>query len=120
MDIYRLKGFQTMHKSWLFMLSEHKIKVSNSWFTGLKLYIDDELKDKNKHLFSAGNMPLLSANIAGAGLIEICPKSSFFSTEIDAYFIENNEEAGVKQIRKVFSSYQRLSLKEQRLIKELG
>lgn len=109
-----------MQKSWMFMISQHKIKVTNSWFTGLKLFIDDELKDKNTHFFSAGKMSLLSAQVANVGIVEICPKSSLISTEIDAYFIENNEEKGVKRTRKVFSSHQRLSLKEQRLNKELG
>jgi hypothetical protein len=35
-------------KKWTAEFSGHQIKVTNDWFGGAKLYIDDELVDQNK------------------------------------------------------------------------
>jgi hypothetical protein len=43
---------------------EHKVEVTNSWFTGAKLYIDDNLVDRNYGIFALNkNKTLMKASI---------------------------------------------------------
>lgn len=98
-----------MRKEFEFTVKNHRIKIVNSWFTGAKLYVDGHFCDKDYSLFAFGNKPLLSANLAEFGILEIFPKSALISVEIDAFLINHNEK------QHVFSSHKRLSLKEKRL-----
>lgn len=96
-----------MRKEFKFSVKNHKIKVTNSWFHGAKLYVDGDFRDFDKSLFANGKVSLLSANLGELGIIEIFP-TAFLTVEMDAYLVNDN----TKQY--VFSSHKRLSLTEQR------
>ncbi|WP_445946045.1 hypothetical protein [Shewanella sp.] len=101
-----------MRKEFKFTVKEHEIKVTNSWFHGMKLYVGGELRDFDKSLTANGKIALLSAKLGECGVLEIYP-SSLFTIEVDAYLIKGSENMHV------FSSNKRLSLKEQRLAKDI-
>ncbi len=107
-----------MRKEWTFMVNEHMIKVVNTWFSGIKLYVDGDLRDFDSSFFSMGRTALLSANLDEKGILEVNPKSDLLTVEIDAYLINNPLGNKKGDTQCVFSSYKRLSLKEQRLAKE--
>jgi len=98
-----------MKKLFEFTVKSNKIKIVNSWFSGIKLYVNGNLRDTDKTLFTLSQNTLLSASIDGVGIVEIKPLSGLISTEIDAYLIEKTEK------HHVYSSHKRLSLKQQRL-----
>ena len=97
-----------MRKEFKFNVKNHKIKVTNSWFHGAKLYVDGDFRDFDKSLSANGKVALLSANMGELGILEIFPVA-LFTVEIDAYLVFDN----TKQY--VFSSHKRLSLTEQRI-----
>jgi len=96
-----------MRKEFEFNVKGHKVKITNSWLHGAKLYVDGELRDFDKSFTANGKVALLSANLGEFGILEIYP-SAFFTVEMDAYLIKNNSK------QYVFSSHKRLSLAEQR------
>jgi hypothetical protein len=96
-----------MRKEFEFNVKNHKIKVTNSWFYGIKLYVDGDFRDFDKSLSANGKVALLSANLGQFGIVEIFP-AALFTVEIDAYLIVDEKK------QHVFSSHQRLSLTEQR------
>lgn len=96
-----------MRKEFEFNVKGHKVKITNSWLHGAKLYVDGDLRDFDKSLTANGKIALLSANLGEFGILEIFP-SSFFTVEMDAYLIYKNSK------QYVFSSHKRLSLAEQR------
>ena len=96
-----------MRKEFEFNVKGHKVKITNSWLHGAKLYVDGDLRDFDKSLTANGKVALLSANLGEFGILEVFP-SSLFSVEMDAYLVTGN----AKQY--VFSSHKRLSLTEQR------
>ncbi len=100
-----------MRKQWEFKVKGHSVKVTNDWFFGLKLYVDGECRDTDNALIANGKNVLLSAKLAGFGILEITPKSNFISVEIDAYLLNDTDK------QYVYSSHKRLSLSEQRLAK---
>jgi len=64
-----------MTKEWLTVYKGHKIRVVNTWFSGAKLYVDDECKDTNQQLFSTdATRPILTAKL-GDESVEIFMKS---------------------------------------------
>lgn len=102
-----------MSKEFSFVIQNHKIKIVNRWLDGIKLYIDGECRDQSRKLFALGNQTLLSANLNELGILEIVPNSGMFSIELDAYLLGSQE-----QRLHVYSSYDRVSLKAQRFIKD--
>ena len=100
-----------MRKEWKFNVKNHVVKIVNTWFSGVKLYIDGDLRDTDASFHANGKTVLLSANLSEHGILEISPKSKLISVEIDAHLIVNN----VSHV--VFSSHKRLSLTEQRTVK---
>ncbi|GAA0812470.1 hypothetical protein KO495_00610 [Colwellia sp. D2M02] len=99
-----------MRKEFTFTVKGHKVKITNSWFHGAKLYINGDFKDFDKSFTANGKVALLSASLGEYGILEIYP-SSLFTVEMDAYLTKGDEH------RRVFSSHKRLNLKEQRLAK---
>jgi hypothetical protein len=96
-----------MRKEFKFNVKGHKVRITNSWLHGAKLYVDGDFRDFDKSLTANGKVALLSANFGEFGILEVFP-SALFTVEMDAYLISGN----VKQ--HVFSSHKRLSLTEQR------
>ena len=96
-----------MRKEFEFNVKGHKVKITNSWFHGAKLYVDGDFRDFDKSLTANGKVALLSANLDDFGILEVFPSTSF-TVEMDAYLILNNSK------QHVFSSHERLSLIEQR------
>lgn len=101
-----------MRKDWTFNIGKDEIKVTNSWSGGIKLYVNGDLRDHDITKFTSKKYALLSTNLGEQGILEINPSSSMFSVEIDAYLVQQQN----KEL--IYSSYQRLSLKQQRLSKE--
>lgn len=98
-----------MRKVFEFKVNQYRIKIVNSWFTGAKLYVDGDLKDADKTYIANGRKPLLSAKLGELGILDIYPLSKFWSVEMSAYLVT------VEEKRLVFSSHERLSLRERRL-----
>jgi hypothetical protein len=96
-----------MRKEFEFNVKDHKIKVTNSWLHGAKLYVDGDFRDFDKSLSANGKVALLSANLGDFRILEIFPVV-FFTVEIDAYLVFDNTK------QHIFSSHKRLSLTEQR------
>ncbi|MDA8622344.1 hypothetical protein N9L48_06830 [Psychrosphaera sp.] len=96
-------------KEFVFSVKGKEIRVCNSWFRGLKLYVDGDFRDQDKTMLAVSDKALLSANIADGVILEIVPVSAAFSVEMDAYLREGKTKT------LVYSSYQRLSLKEKRV-----
>jgi hypothetical protein len=43
----------------------HSIRVVNTWFSGMKLYIDGDVRDEHRGMFSvSGDSPALSASLS--------------------------------------------------------
>lgn len=101
-----------MAKEFNFVIKEHKVKVINHWFNGIKLYIDGECRDQSKTLFNIGNKTLLSANLGELGVLEIVPNLDFFFLGLDAYLSDTNN-----QRLHIYSSHGRIPLKAKRLFK---
>lgn len=97
-----------MKKEFTFTVKGHHISIINSWFHGAKLYVDGDLRDVDSSLIATGKTALLSANLGELGILEVFP-SALISVEMDAYVSKGDDRA------RVYSSHQRLNLKEQRL-----
>ena len=95
-----------MSESWSFTTTSHKIKVTNSWFFGIKLYVDGKLRDKDTSFLEFGE-EALTAMLDNGRVLEVIPKPGLVSVQMDAYLIED------EQRRLVFSSYQPSSSIEQ-------
>lgn len=88
-----------MSESWSFTAISHKIKVTNSWFFGVKLYVDGKLRDKDTSFLDFGE-EALTAVLEHGRVLEVVPKPGLVSVQMDAYLIEEEHR------RLVFSSYQ--------------
>jgi hypothetical protein len=97
-----------MSKVFQFKVKNHTVKIVNSWFRGVKLYVDGEFRDQDSSFLASGKKALLSTNLGDAGILEIYPLSALISVEMDAYLTLNNFT------QHVYSSHKRLSLTEQR------
>jgi len=75
----------------------------NSWWNGAKLYIDGELKDRDKTFLALSKQVLMSANLKEVGILEIIPLSGLISVEIDAYLRSG------QQRKHIYSSHKRMS-----------
>lgn len=100
-----------MRKIFEFAVKSHRVKITNSWFSGAKLYIDGELRDSDTTFFAFGKKTLLSAALGELGVLEIKPLSTVFTVEMDAFLVRGTST------QLVYSSHRRLSLSEQRLVK---
>ena len=96
-----------MRKEWNFNLSGHTVRITNSWFFGMKLYIDGDVRDEDRGFLALGNEVRLSARIPEVGVLEVEPRA-FITVEIDVYL----KEDGNRNL--VFSSTKRLALSQQR------
>jgi hypothetical protein len=100
-----------MRKEFEFSVKGNKVKVVNTWTGGIKLYINGDNRDHYTGKYASGKNALLSANLGESGILEIFPKSGFFSVEMDAFLVTENEK------QHIYSSDKRLTLKERRLAK---
>jgi hypothetical protein len=57
-----------MRNEFEFNVKDHKIKVTNSWLHGAKLYVDGDFRDFDKSLSANGKVALLSANLGDFGI----------------------------------------------------
>jgi hypothetical protein len=69
-----------MSKQWITEYEGHRIRVVNSWFSGIKLYVDGDLRDTNTQLVSLdSSQPLLSARVplrgGEASVVEVFVKA---------------------------------------------
>ncbi|GAB3001630.1 hypothetical protein [Psychrosphaera aestuarii] len=101
-------------KDFLFEVKGKEIRVCNNWIRGIKLYVDGDFKDQDKTLFAFSDKTLLSANLGDGIILEIVPVSTAFTVEMDAYLREGQTRT------LIYSSYQRLSLKEKRIAGDLA
>ena len=98
-----------MLKEFNFKISDTKIRIVNTWFSGAKLYVNGEYRDYNNQLLILSKEVLLSANLGDLGIVEIEGKAGFISMELDAYLYKEQERLHI------YSSHERISLKAQRL-----
>lgn len=98
-----------MRKTWSFKVKGHAVKIVNTWFHGMKLYIDGDLRDHDRSFLAFGKEVLMSANLGDEGVLEVKPRA-FFTVEVDVFLSNGNENLAV------FSSTNRLSLSQQRKI----
>jgi hypothetical protein len=69
-------------REWISYYEGNEIRVVNTWFQGAKLFINGEVRDEVKNLFSLDSKrPLLSARIEGnqptSPLVEVYMKAIF-------------------------------------------
>lgn len=95
-------------KEFVFNVKGKEVRICNNWIRGVKLYVDGDFKDQDKTLFAFSGKTLLSANLGDGVILEVVPVSAAFTVEMDAYMREGQTRT------LAYSSYQRLSLKEQR------
>ena len=51
---------------------DHKIRVTNGWFSGAKLYVDGECRDNSSAMIQTNkNSPMLSAKLSDNEIIEV-------------------------------------------------
>ncbi|GGO71567.1 hypothetical protein [Bowmanella pacifica] len=100
-----------MNKEWNLTLNDQLIRITNSWFHGMKLYINGELKDHDRRLFALGNLVTLSAKLDDGSVLEVEPKA-IFTVEIKVYLTKDSERSAV------FSSSDRLPLSQQRTLRQ--
>ncbi|WP_163936235.1 hypothetical protein [Paraferrimonas sp. SM1919] len=98
-----------MRKTFEFNVKGHSVKITNSWFSGAKLYVDGDLRDTDRTFLALQSKPLLSANLGEAGILEINPLSKAITVEMDAFLIKDGQK------QPVYSSHKRLSLTQKRL-----
>ncbi|MCF6264131.1 MAG: hypothetical protein L3J24_11160 [Xanthomonadales bacterium] len=79
-----------MRKEWKFNVNNHAIRIANSWFGGIKLYIDGDFRDKDTSFFVFAKTVLLSARLHDGGILEISVESGLLSVEIDAHLVLNS------------------------------
>ena len=60
-----------MNKTIIAEFEGHTIKVSNNWFTGSKLYVDDELLDSSNEFFALDPNKVIMSVSRGADRIEV-------------------------------------------------
>ncbi|WP_133406904.1 hypothetical protein [Parashewanella tropica] len=92
-----------MRKKFAFNIKGHNVTITNSWFSGAKLYVDGKLRDTDKTMVAKGNKSLLSANLGDAGFLQIKPLSKLLSVEMDAYLVNGNNS------QHIYSSHKQLS-----------
>ncbi|MGB0892885.1 MAG: hypothetical protein ACPGUD_00630 [Parashewanella sp.] len=92
-----------MRKTFAFNIQGHNVTITNSWFSGAKLYVDGNLRDTDKTMVAKGNKSLLSANLGDAGFLQIKPLSKLLSVEMDAYLVNGNNS------QHIYSSHKQLS-----------
>ncbi len=97
-----------MKKEWHFTVKGHRIRVTNSWLWGTKLYVDGDCRDRDHSFWASGKTAQLSTKLGEHGVLEIYPLSTLLSVEMDAVLVRDAKH------QKVFSSHQRLSLTERR------
>ncbi|WP_350431288.1 hypothetical protein ABIS04_12620 [Shewanella sp. H8] len=95
-----------MRKSFEFTVKSNKVKITNSWFSGAKLYVNGDLRGTDKTFLAISNRTLLSANLGESGILEIKPLSGLITVEMDAYLVNGTD------MQHVYSSHKGLSLKE--------
>lgn len=101
-----------MLKEFSFKIQDTKIRIVNTWFHGVKLYVNGEYRDYNNQFFILSKQVLLSANLGDLGVLEIEVKPGLISMELDAYLEQGRERLHI------YSSHDRISLKAQRLIRD--
>lgn len=57
-----------MKKEWIAELEGNKIRVTNAWFGGAKLYINGDCRDTNTETSTRSDTPALSARIQHGNL----------------------------------------------------
>ncbi|SHG93037.1 hypothetical protein [Ferrimonas marina] len=89
-----------MKKRFEFAVGIHQITIINSWFRGVKLFVDGELIDSDNTLLAREGRTLLSARLGELGTLEVKPLSALVSVEMDAYLNDG------KQLHHIYSSHQ--------------
>ncbi|RLV57988.1 hypothetical protein D5018_19605 [Parashewanella curva] len=92
-----------MRKTFEFEVKGHNVKITNSWFSGAKLYVNGDLKDTDKTRVARGDVALLATNLGEAGFLQIKPLSTPFTVEMDAYLVVGNNS------EHVYSSHKQLN-----------
>jgi len=68
-----------MPKEWVATHSGCRIRVTNSWTGGAKLYVDGDCRDTNNNLFASSSSTTLSARVVPASgesfLVEVFMKA---------------------------------------------
>jgi hypothetical protein len=68
-----------MPKEWIAMHNGCKIRVTNAWTGGAKLYVDGDCRDESQSLFASSSSPTLSARVTLASgesfLVEVYTKA---------------------------------------------
>jgi len=66
-----------MRKEWKFNANNHANRVANSWFGGIKLYVDGDCRDTDTSFLVFAKTVLLSARLHDGDVLEISVESGF-------------------------------------------
>lgn len=79
-----------MKSEWIAKYEENEIKITNSWFGGEKLYVNNELQDEQLNFITPSNMSGYLINNKGEKLNIKTNLSGFFSVSC-RLFIDNRK-----------------------------
>jgi hypothetical protein len=83
------------NKEWATVHNACKIRVTNAWTGGAKLYIDGDCRDTNNDMFASVSSPALSARVTtadgGSFLVEVFMKAL---TTVKAKICVNGAQVG--------------------------
>ncbi|MDE3273603.1 hypothetical protein [Pseudoalteromonas sp. G4] len=102
-----------MYSEWKFQLAQHEVRITNNWFTGLKLYVDGQLKGKNRLPIALGTHAFIKAELENLGTLEVIP-FALFTVEVSVKLTTDAESL------LVYSSHERVSLSTKRYINQLN
>ena len=86
-----------MKSEWLAQYEETEIKITNSWFNGEKLYVNNELQDEQLNFITPSNMTGNLVNANGDKLHIKANVSGFFKVSCRLFI--DNRKAELKQTK---------------------
>ena len=86
-----------MRSEWIANYENDEIKITNNWFTGKKLFINDELLDEHLNLITPSKMSGILTNKKGEKLYVKTNISGFFTANCRLFI--DNKKIALKQIK---------------------
>ena len=81
-----------MKSEWIANYEENKIKITNNWFSGEKLYVNDELQDEQLNFITPSNITGNLTNKDGVKLMIKANLSGFFTVSCRLFIDDRKVE----------------------------
>ncbi len=86
-----------MKSEWIANYEDEEIKITNNWFTGEKLYINNELQDEQLNFITPSTMTGILTTKKGYKLPVKTNVSGFF--KVSCRLFVNNKKIELKQVK---------------------